>query len=184
MMRDERVYHEYANWKLENHDLLKYLMDSNSDLIIRFKHVLDVTDYLYDKLIDDKNYTEEEDHIFETGFYYVLDQLDQINQLLKENYQNDIKDLEKRSKDVNLLLSAIDFQNELISLESYEQKDMDSLIQFEEELLKILQHKGEVPKTMYDQLDHMTYEMFQRLNVEYFPIDDIFLEIADELGIL
>jgi hypothetical protein len=135
-MRDERVYHEYANWKLENHDLLKYLMDSNSDLIIRFKHVLDVTDYLYDKLIDDKNYTEEEDHIFEIGFYYVLDQLDQINQLLKENYQNDIKDLEKRSKDVNLLLSAIDFQNELISLESYEQKDMDSLIQFEEELLK------------------------------------------------
>lgn len=184
MMRDERVYHEYANWKIENHDLLKYLLESNSDLILRFKHVLDVTDYLYDKLIDDKNYTDEEDQIFETGYYYAFDQLEQINQLLKDNYQNNVKDLEKRAHDVNLLLSAIDFQNELISLESYEQKDLESLIQFEEEVLKILQSKDVVPKAMYDQLDDLTYEMFQRMNVEYFPIDDIFLEIADELGIL
>lgn len=183
-MRDERVYHEYANWKIENHDLLKYLMDSNSDLIIRFKHVLDVTDYLYDKLIDDQNYSDEEDHIFETGFYYAFDQLEQISQLLKENYQNDVKDLEKRANDVNLLLSAIDFQNELISLDSYEQKDLESLVKFEEDILKFLQNKDVVPKAMYDQLDAMTYEMFQRLNVDYFPINDIFLEIADELGIL
>ncbi|MFA6377844.1 MAG: hypothetical protein WCW63_04370 [Acholeplasmataceae bacterium] len=184
MMRDERVYHEYANWKIENHELLKYLIESNSDLILRFKHVLDVTDYLYDRLIDDHNYTDEEDQIFETGFYYVLDQLDQISRLLKDNYQNDIKDLEKRAKDVNLLLAAIDFQNELVSLESYEQKDLESLIKFEEELLKILQNKHEVPKDMYQKLDDITFEMFQRLDVEYFPIDDIFLEIADELGIL
>lgn len=184
MMRDERVYHEYANWKIENHELLKYLIDSNSDLLIRFKHVLDVTDFLYDKLIDDNQYTDDEDHIFETGFYYVADQMDQITRLLKENYANKIKDLELRAHDVNLLLSAIDFQNEIVSLEKFEQKDLDSLIKFEEEVLKILQNKGEVPKDMYQKLDDLTYDIFQRLEVDYFPIDDIFLEIADELGIL
>lgn len=109
-MRDEKVYHEYANWKIENHELLKYLVESHSDLILRFKHVIDVTDYLYDKLIDDETYTDDEDHIFETGFYYLFDQIEEIVKLLKKAYQNNVQDLEKRAKDVNLLLSAIDFQ--------------------------------------------------------------------------
>ncbi len=183
-MRDERVYHEYANWKIEHHELLKYLTEQNSDLIVRFKHVLDVTDYLYDKLIDDANYTDEEDHIFETGFYYIFDQLDHIQHLLQNSYQNQIEHLEKRADDVNLLLQAIDFQNELLSLENYDQKDMDSLVTFESELQKMIEDKIDVPSSMYRRLDELSYEMFHRLDVEYFPIDDIFLEIADELGII
>ena len=79
-MRDELKYHEYANWKLEHHELLKYLTENNSNLMIRFKHVLDVTDYLYDKLIDSKIFSEDEDQIFETGFYYLFDQIDKISQ--------------------------------------------------------------------------------------------------------
>ncbi len=183
-MRDERVYHEYANWKIENNDLVKYLVESNSDLILRFKHVIGVTDHLYDKLIDDKTYTDDEDHIFETGFYYLFDQLEEISRLLKKSYKNDIKILELRAKDVNLLLSTIDFQNELLGVENFEQKDMDKLVDFEQDITKKLENKEEIPKTMFDQLDEMTFEMFQKLNVEYYPINDIFLEIADELGIL
>lgn len=183
-MRDERIYHEYANWKLENHDLLKYLVDSNSDLIIRFKHVIDVIDYLYEKLIDDQSYTDEENHIFETGFYYMFDQVEEILNLLNKSYHNNIKDLELRAKDVNLLLSTIDFQNELLGVENFEQKDMDQLIEFEQEVLKRLENKEEVPIDLFDKLDEYTLSLFQKLDVEYFPINDIFLEIADELGIL
>src|SRR5690554_1848246 len=134
-MRDELKYHEYANWKMENHDLLKYLTENNSDLMIRFKHVLDVTDYLYNKLIDDPNFSEDEDQIFETGFYYLFDQIDKITQLLKP-YQNEFKALEKRAKEINLLLSAIDFQNELATLEDYDDTDMADLIDFEQEITK------------------------------------------------
>lgn len=183
-MRDEKVYHEYANWKIENHELLKYLVETNSDLILRFKHVIDVTDYLYDKLIDDSSYTEDEDHIFETGFYYLFDQIEEIVSLLKKAYQNNVQDLEKRAKDVNLLLSAIDFQNELLGVENFEQKDMDRLVEFEKMVLEKLEKKEMIPHEMFHHLDNMSFEIFNKLNVEYYPIDDIFLEIADELGIL
>jgi len=182
-MRDELKYHEYANWKIENHDLLKYLTENNSDLMIRFKHVLDVTDYLYDKLIDEPNFSEDEDQIFETGFYYLFDQIETITELLKP-YQNDYKSLELRAKDINLLLALIDFQNELASADDYDESDMADLIDFEEELTKILQNKEEVSEDMFEKLDHMTYEIFNKMDVEYFPVNDIFLEIADELGIL
>lgn len=183
-MRDEKVYHEYANWKIENHELLKYLVENNSDLILRFKHVIDVTDYLYDKLIDDESYTDDEDHIFETGFYYLFDQIEEITNLLKKAYQNNVQDLEKRAKDVNLLLSTIDFQNELLGVENFEQKDMDRLVEFEQSVLEKLEKKESVPQHMFNHLDTISYEIFNKLNLEYYPIDDIFLEIADELGIL
>ena len=183
-MRDERIYHEYANWKIENHELLTYLVENNSDLIVRFKHVIEVIDHLYDKLIDDVSYSEEEDQIFETGFYYLFDQIDEILGLLKKSYQNNIKDLELRAKDVNLLLSTIDFQNELLGVENFEQKDMDLLVDFEQNILKLLENKEDVPKELYEKLDSMSLEIFNKLNMEYFPINDIFLEIADELGII
>jgi hypothetical protein len=183
-MRDEKIYHEYANWKIENHELLKYLVENNSDLIQRFRHVIDVTDYLYDKLIDDVTYSEDEDHIFETGFYYLFDQIEEITTLLKKAYQNNVQDLEKRAKDVNLLLSTIDFQNELLGVENFEQKDLDRLVEFEQAVLDKLEKKENIPYEMFDHLDSISYEIFNKLNVEYYPIDDIFLEIADELGIL
>jgi len=138
-MRDELKYHEYANWKMEYHELLTYLTENNSDLMIRFKHVLDVTDYLYDRLIDEVNFSEDEDQIFETGFYYLFDQIDKITQLLKP-YQNDFKALEKKAKDINLLLSAIDFQNELASIENYDEADMADLIDFEQDIMRTIKH--------------------------------------------
>lgn len=183
-MRDERIYHDYANWKIENHELLSYLIEKNSDLIIRFKHVIDVIDFLYDRLIDEASYTDEENQIFETGFYYMFDQMEEIVSLLRKSYQNNIKDLEHRANDVNLLLSAIDFQNELLGVDDFEQKDMDVLVDFEKKILRMLENKQEIPKDMYDQLDKASLEIFTKLNVEYYPINDIFLEIADELGIL
>lgn len=182
-MRDELKYHEYANWKMEHDELLKYLTENNSNLMIRFKHVLDVTDYLYDKLIDEPNYSEDEDHIFLTGFYYMFDQIDKITALLKP-YNNEFSALEKKSKEINLLLSTIDFQNELASVDDYDESDMADLIDFEQDLTRRLENKEEVPELMFKQLDNITFKIFQKLDVEYFPINDIFLEIADELGIL
>ncbi len=183
-MRDELVYHEYANWKLEHHELIKYLREQDSDLIIRFKHIFEVTDYLYDQLIDDPEFSDEQDEIFQTGFYYLFDQMEKISELLKESYQNDVKSLEKFSKEVNLLLSTIDFQNELLSAESYDINHMNQLLDFESDVLDKLQHQEVIPDEMYQQLDDMTFEMFKEMEVDFYPIQDIFLEIADELGIL
>lgn len=182
--RDESIYHEYANWKLEFHDLIKDLRESDSDLIIRFKHVFDVTDFLYDKLIDDPDFSDEENQIFETGFYYVFDQIDKIHQLLHDTFDDQLTEMEKRAKDINLLLSTIDFQNELLSAESYQQKDLDDLIQFESDIKTKIKDKEDISPETFDALDKLTYRIFQDMNVDYYPINDIFFDIADELGIL
>ena len=61
---------------------------------------------------------------------------------------------------------------------------MADLIDFEQDITKKLENKEDIPELMYKQLDHMTFKIFKKMDVEYFPVNDIFLEIADELGIL
>lgn len=183
-MRDERVYHEYVNWKIENHDLLKYLTDNNSDLIIRSRHIMDVVEHFYDKLVDDIDYSEEDDNIFKTGFYYLAEQIEEIKRLMEKAYQNDVKYLEKRAKDVNLMLNAVDFYHEVSSVENRLKSDSDDLEAFIIEVTQLLEDKEDIPKYMFEKLDKITYEMYNRLDIRDIPLNAIFLEIADELGIL
>ncbi|MGA0351798.1 MAG: hypothetical protein ACO3MF_03520 [Acholeplasmataceae bacterium] len=183
-MNEERIYHEYASWKLEKIELIEQLKGQSSNLIVRFNHVMDVVDFLYDRMVETLQYNEEEVNIFKTGFYYIAQQIDEIETLLKDHYQDDLHALELRSKEVNLLLSTIDFQNELMGVEVFEQKDLDQLMDFEHDVLDKLKQKQEIPESMFQALDSLTLDIFSRLNVEFYSINDIFLEIADELGII
>lgn len=183
-MVDEHIYHEYASWKLENIEFIQHLKSSDSSLMIRFNHVLAVVDHLYDKLVDSMSFTEDELNIFQSGFYYLADQIDEIQSVLKDYYQEDLTVLETKSKEINLLLSVIDFQNELMSVDAFEQEDLDKLIDFENNVLDKLKQNIVIPDAMYVELDDLTYEMFKKLDVDFYPINDIFLEIADEMGII
>ena len=44
--------------------------------------------------------------------------------------------------------------------------------------------KENVEDEMYKKLDIESLKIFKKLNLNYYPIDTIFLEIADELGLI
>jgi hypothetical protein len=183
-MNEEHVYHEYASWKLDKHDFLQSLIHQESSLMLRFKHVFHVIEHLYTKMVDSLSYTEDELNIFQTGFYYLADQIDEIETILKKYFQQDVHLLEKNAKEVNLLLSTIEFQQEILGLEEFEQEDLDQLMDFEKQLIEKMSNQEPIPIQMFKDLDELTYTMFKRLKVDFYPIDDIYLEIADELGII
>jgi len=183
-VRDEKIYHEYANWKIEHHDLFKYLAESDSGLFIRFKHVLDVTDFLYDKLIDDVNYSDDEHSIFESGFYYIFDQVVVIDDLLQKSFKHNVKELESHAKDVNLLLTVLEFKNELLGMDDFEQIDLDKLETFEKVIMQMIEKKQVVSEEKFVEFDHLTEDIFSKFEDEFYPTYNIFLDIADELGIL
>ncbi len=183
-MNEEHVYHEYASWKLDKHDFLQSLIHQESSLMLRFKHVFHVVEHLYTKMVDSLSYTADELNIFQTGFYYLADQIDEIETILKKYFQQDVHLLEKNAKEVNLLLSTIEFQQEILGLEEFEQEDLNQLMHFEKQLIEKMSNQEPIPIQMFKDLDELTYTMFKRLKVDFYPIDDIYLEIADELGII
>jgi len=183
-MNEEHVYHEYASWKLDKHEFLQTLIAQESSLMLRFQHVFNVVDHLYTKMVDSLSYTEDELNIFQTGFYYLADQIDEIETILKKFFKEDLNALEKQVKEVNLLLSTIEFQQEILGLDEFQQEDLDKLMDFEKQLVDKISNQEPIPIHMFKDLDELTYNMFKRLNVDFYPIDDIYLEIADELGII
>ena len=183
-MTNELLYHEYAGWKLEHSELLENLKELDSPLVIRFENVLSVTDYLYDKLIDDTTYSEEDHEIFQTGFYYIYDQIEEIIKLLKEVYNNDFNELNNNSRKINLLLNTIDFQNEILSQESYDEKGLQFLLDFEQDIISKIKTNKEIDEKTYELFDMETLKIFKKMEVEFYPIDTIFYEIADELGLI
>ena len=183
-MNEEHVYHEYASWKLDKNEFLQTLISIKSSLMLRFQHVYHVVEHLYTKMVDTLSYNEDELNIFQTGFYYLADQIDEIEDILKKYFNEDVHALEKHAKEVNLLLSTIEFQQEILGLEEFQQTDLDQLMDFEKKLIDKLSNQEPIPMNMFKDLDDLTYHMFKRLKVDFYPIDDIYLEIADELGII
>jgi len=183
-MRDESIYHEYSDWKLINNDLIEKLKAMDSPLIIRIEHVLNVVEYCYDKLIDDPNYTDEDHAIFEHGFYYIYDQMEEIKSLLKENYHNDFMALNLDAKKINLLLNTIDFENEMLNYDEYDEKGMQFFLDFEEAVKEKIINKEPITNEMYETLDVESDKIFKRMKVEVRLIQTIYMEIADELDLI
>jgi len=183
-MRDETLYHEYSDWKLTNQDLIDKLKAMDSPLIIRIEHVLLVVDYFYDKLIDDPEYSDEDHAIFETGFYYLYDQLEELTSILKEYYNNDYLALNVDAKKVNLLLNAIDFQNELLNYENFDEKDMAYLLEFENMVKEKLQNKEPISDDVYLKFDEASDKIFKKIKGDGKLIQTIYMEIAAELDLI
>lgn len=183
-MEHELIYNEYAGWLLEHEELLSKLKQLDSLLLFRFENVFNVVDHLYNKLIDDPTYNEDDHDNFSFGFHYIHTQVEEIKKILFNVYNNDYLAMNIDAKKVNLLLNTIDFQHELLDLENYDAQSMEQLLNFETLIISKLTNKEKIDETLYKKLDDMSLQIFKRLNIEYYPIDSIFLEIADELGII
>jgi hypothetical protein len=176
------IYTDYANWKLENYDLIESLVKNKSKAIARFTSVIAVVDYLYDEYVKDKKLNEDLELIFSSGFDYIYDQFLMIETLLEKNFNNDINELEKYSKTINLLLYINDFQNEALN---YKEGtfDLNPLDDLNNKVMAYLDKKENAPDEYFAILSDITSSMFDNLDTEFHTIDQIYYEIAVELGI-
>ena len=176
------IYTDYANWKLENYDLIESLVKNKSKAIARFTSVIAVVDYLYDKYVEEKKLDEDLELIFSSGFDYIYDQFLMIETLLEKNFNNDINELEKYSKTINLLLYINDFQNEALNYKegTFDLKPLDDL---NNKVMNYLDKKENAPDEYFAILSDITSSMFDNLDTEFHTIDQIYYEIAVELGI-
>lgn len=174
------VYSDYGNWKFENFTLIDELVKLNSSIISRFLHVINVTDHFYNKRLElNKDLPNEEEIIFETGFNYIHDHFNTVQMIKKNIFNNNVKELNKYAKTVNLLLYTNDFQNELMNTYPDEKESIRKLADFEERTLKYLESKTEAPDTMFALLSDLTNSIFD----DYYSVNEIIYDVAIELGL-
>lgn len=175
------VYTDYANWKFENYELINALVSLKSKIISRFSHTILVVEYLYDKRCkDDKELDPDFEVIFETGFNYIHDHFMTISSIAKTEYRNNIQEMDKNAKTINLLLYVHDFENELQNQDNYKKVDYDKLVDFEEKVFEYISKHEEVPDEFFAILDDITVSIFD----DYQSVNDIMYDVALDLDLV
>ena len=181
----ENQYLDYASWKKTNEKLIDFLIKKNSKIIARFRYVLMVVDYLFDKVVYERmKLSIEEEEIFEVGYQYIFDRFMTINLLLEKVFDNKMEEMEKFSKEINLLLYIIDFEDEIDSLEGNHKKEHERFASLEDEIMQLIEHKHHVEAEMFALVDDISIAIFDGLGVEYYGITDIFYDIAIDLELI
>ncbi|NLN50940.1 MAG: hypothetical protein GX149_04910 [Acholeplasmataceae bacterium] len=180
------VYNDYASWIIENSNLFESLKQQNSIIYTRFKHVFDVVSHLYELLLENKLLDDEQNNIFEVGFYYLYEQFENVKLLLEHTYEGDIVAFNKQSATIELLLSTIEFENDFynVTLQNPEEDKENAFVELEQEIIEFLERKEDAPQELFEKLDKLSAELYEKHDLEYYPIKEIFLDIAEELNLL
>ena len=176
------IFNDYESWKKENQEFIYQLVKYKSKTISRFTSVIAVVDYLYEKHLHTPNLSEEEEIFFSTGFDYIYDNFYTIKTILDYKFNNDFVEMEKYAKTINLLLYVHEFQSELLNQE-LRSDDLNRLDDFEEKVSAHLDRKENIPDAYFPMLDDIVTPIFQKLQIEFQPIESIFYEVALEFGI-
>lgn len=175
------IYTDYANWKFENYEFIDQLVKNKSKTISRFTSVIAVVDYLYDKFVEEKKLTEDEEVFFSTGFDYIYDQFHLIKTLWEFKFDKSFIELERLSKTINLLLYINEFQSEALEHENLNTSELKLLDDLEDKVNASLDNKENAPDAYFAILNDITGRLFE--NTEVHTIDQIFYEIALEYNI-
>lgn len=177
----EFVFKDYCNWKLENEKLITRLIEDRSNIIYRFKHVYDVVEYYSNQMIAENKLQEEEMLIFEMGFKYLFEAFQNITIILEDAFNNDIDKMEEEADLINLYLCSLDFSSELLNSENADEKAVEKLNDFSTKLFGMIKNKENTTTDLTNELDEITVGAFKD---EYYGVVEIFLDIADEIGLL
>lgn len=180
---EDIMYHDYANWLLEKSNLFENLTKVNSVLLERYKHARDVVEHLYEKKVNTKALDSDEESIFSFGFYYLFEEFEQISILLENTYQGDIQRFNENVDTILLYLNAVEFENEIYN--TFEDLEKAKpIVELEKEILLFIERQEKAPKEMYEKFDQVSMQVFTDLEIDYYPINEIFFDIADEMGLI
>ena len=181
----ENQYLDYASFKKTNEKLINYLVKKNSKIIARFRYVLMVVDYLFDKVAFRKEkLSVEEEECFEVGYQYVFDRFNTITLIAEHVFNNNYDAMEHYAKSINLLLYIIDFEDEIDSLDGDHKKQHEKFAELEDNVMQMIENKVQVPDEYFALVDDISLAVFDGLGIEYYGITDIFYDVAIELGLI
>ena len=188
MTRKERI--ELANkiyemskdeFKKENNNLIETLVKKKSKILLRFKAVFIVVDYLYDEM-KKRKLSEDEEYIFSSGYDFLYDEFETIKSLLHEYFNDNINRMEMCSQTINLLLLVEEVKGEVLNTDKIK-NEVKRLNDLEDKIYDYLKKGEDAPDEYFEVVDEITDDIFDKNEIEVNLIEEIFYEIALEYDI-
>jgi len=175
------LFDDYYNFKKENDSLISTLVKKKSKILLRFKAVFIVVDYLFDEM-KKRKLTEDEEYIFSTGYDFLYDEFEIIKSVLHEYFNDNINRMEMCSQTINLLLLVEEVKGEVLNTDKIK-NEVKKLNDLEDKIYDYLKKGEEAPDEYFELIDDITLDIFDKNDIEVNLIEEIFYEIALEYDI-
>ncbi len=178
---DNIVYKDFAAWKLENHEHIQTFQKNDSVIYDRLEPVYSVLNYIYDLLVEGNELDDDLDTIFRAGFSYLHSQFEIIKIYYETLFQSQCDDFVNYSEMVLYLLYIYDIRTDLENNEI--DSDILELNELETCIENMIVERRDDFDYIKDQMNNALKVVFSKMDYDYVSIVDIFVEIAENLGI-
>lgn len=178
---DKLIYKDFASWKIENIHILDQFHENKSVIYERLEPVYEVLNHIYDMVVGGNELDEDLETIFQVGFNYLNTQFDIIKIYFETLFQSKCEDFTEYSDLIVFLLYIYDLRIDL------DNNDIDSDIEVLNDLETNIENAIMERRDDYDFINSTMNEaltvVFDLIDYEYVSIVDVFVEIAENLGL-
>jgi hypothetical protein len=178
---DEFIYKDYASWKLENVEMLQKFQQNHNVIFERLEPVYAVVEYIYDMVCEKQTMDEDLETIFEVGFNYLHAQIEVIKIYFESLFKSDCDDFEDYAEMLLFLLYIYDIRNDL------ENHGFDSGIEelsnAETYIENVIMERRNESEYVRNLMGEALKKVEETIDYDYVSIIDIYVEIAENLGI-
>lgn len=176
-----KLVNEYNSWLKENKNFIVHLQNHDSALFTRILPIYEVLNFLSSEYTDNGlEFNEDIMKIFQIGLEYLHSQIFTCKLYLDKSFHKNFHDFIEYDRVVGYLLYIEDLRYELKEKNlKFNTKLMDQLSAYLEDLMD---KKSEIPMNLNLYVDSEVHKLVNR-TVEFHSIIDIFVEIAETLGI-
>ena len=174
------ILQDYANWKMENVEILERFKHNGSLIYDRLEPVYAVLNHVYEMALEEE-LSEDLQTIFQVGLNYLHSQFEVIRVYYEKLFESDCDLFEKFAPLVGYLLFISDFRADL---EEYEELiDFEPLDEVETMIENMIAERDDRFDYAAQQLNKTTKKIVDQLDFQYVSVIDIYVEIAENLGV-
>ena len=178
---DNIIYKDYATWKIENSETLEQFNNNSSVIYERLEPVYEVLNHIYDMVVEKQEIDEDLETIFQVGFNYLNTQFDIIKIYFETLFQSKCEDFADYSNMILFLLYIYDLR---IDLENNDvNSDIEELNDLETNIENMIMEKRDDQEFINSKMNETLEIVFDLMNYEYVSVVDVFVEIAENLGL-
>jgi hypothetical protein len=178
----EKIVKEYNYWLKENKNFILHVKKHDSPIYTRILPLYEVLNYF--SIESEENgleFTEDITKIFQVGLEYIHSQVDVCKIYLERIFKNDFHSFLEYDSIVGYLLYIEDLRYEIS--ENNLKLDEDKINDLIDYLEKIMEVKKGFPSNVNLYIDSKVHEIIDVNKLDFHSIIDIFVEIAETIGI-
>ncbi len=175
------VLKDFANWKMENVEILESFKSNRIMLYDRLEPVYEVLNTIYEQAVEQQELSEDLRTIFQVGLNYLHTQFEVVRIYYEKLFDSDCKLFEDYTPLVTYLLFISDFRSDLDAYEA--DVDISDLNEVETQIENMIAERDNRFEYAADILNKAIRDIESQLDYEYISIIDIYVEIAENLGV-